>query len=112
MPSWVPENRRWQLSRILSNTGCGFSIDSLMTWSTSAAAVCRSSVSRVSLNRRTFSIAITAWSAKSWSRSICRCGVSPGSGQAMLIAPIGTPSFCIGAAINRCQLPVFASVRS
>ena len=47
-----------------------------MTFSTSAVAVCCSSDSvrsRVlactSLNSRTFSIAITAWSAKVWSNS-------------------------------------------
>ena len=40
--------------------------DSLITRSTSAIAVCRSSASRVSLNKRTFSMATTAWSAKDW----------------------------------------------
>jgi hypothetical protein len=41
-----------------------------MTLRISAVAVCRSSASLVSLNRRTFSIAITAWSAKVLSSSI------------------------------------------
>ena len=41
----------------------------LMTCSTSAVAVCCSSASFVSLNRRTFWIAITAWSAKVLSSS-------------------------------------------
>ena len=42
-----------------------------MTRSISAVAVCRSSASCVSLNSRTFSIAITAWSAKVCSSAIC-----------------------------------------
>ena len=66
-------NRRWQLSRILSNTGAVSATELLMTCSTSAVAVCCSSASCVSLNSRTFSIAITAWSAKVCSSAIsCR----------------------------------------
>ena len=62
-------NSRSQLSRILSNTGWVSATELLMTCSTSAVAVCCSSASVVSLSRRTFSIAITAWSAKVLSRS-------------------------------------------
>ena len=51
---------RWQLSRILSNTGRVSATELLTTCSTSALAVCRSSACCVSLNRRTFSMAITA----------------------------------------------------
>jgi hypothetical protein len=40
-----------------------------MTCNTSEVAVCRSSASRVSVMRRAFSIAITAWAAK-LSRSV------------------------------------------
>ena len=47
-----------------SNTGARSKVDWLITCSTSAVAVCCSSASLVSLNRRTFSIAITAWSEK------------------------------------------------
>ena len=43
----------------------------LITCSTSAVAVCCSSASCVSLNSRTFWIAITAWSAKVCSSAIC-----------------------------------------
>ncbi len=53
-----------------SNTGCVSVTEPLMTRRISAVAVCRSSASVVSLNRRTFSIAITAWSANVCSRSI------------------------------------------
>ena len=56
-----------------------------MTRRISAVAVCRSSASCVSLNRRTFSIAITAWSAKVCSSSIwCAAeapGLAPGDGE-------------------------------
>ena len=64
MPWPVLANRRWQLSRIVSKTGLRVGDRPLITRSTSAVAVCCSSASRVSLKRRTFSIAITAWSAK------------------------------------------------
>ena len=47
-----------------SNTGCTSLGELAMTFRISAVAVCRSSASRVSLNSRTFSIAMTAWSAK------------------------------------------------
>jgi hypothetical protein len=42
-----------------------------MTFRISAVAVCCSSASFVSLNRRTFSMAIAAWSAKVFSSEIC-----------------------------------------
>ena len=63
-------NRCWQLSRILSNTGAVSATELLITCSTSAVAVCCSSASLVSLNRRAFWIAITAWSAKVLSSAI------------------------------------------
>ena len=53
-----------------------------MTLRISAVAVCRSSASLVSLNRRTFSIAITAWSAKVLSSAICLSVNGRGSGAA------------------------------
>ncbi len=63
---------------IVSNTGCTSICDWLITRRISLVAVCCSSASvrsrlRVSssLNRRTFSIAITAWSAKVCSSAIC-----------------------------------------
>jgi hypothetical protein len=49
---------------IASNTGCTSVGELLITLRTSAVAVCLSSASFVSLNRRTFSIAITAWSQR------------------------------------------------
>src|SRR5262245_52440694 len=51
-----------------SNTGCTSSGELAITFRMSAVAVCRSSASLVSLNSRTFWIAITAWSAKVCSR--------------------------------------------
>ena len=56
----MPEKMRSALATIASNTGCT-SVGVLeMTRRISAVAVCCSSASFVSLNRRTFSIAITA----------------------------------------------------
>jgi len=49
-----------ELSATASNTGCTSVGEPLMTLRISAVAVWRSSASRVSLNRRTLSIAITA----------------------------------------------------
>ena len=72
MPSCSVANRCWPLSRILSNTGAVSATELLMTCSTSAVAVCCSSASLVSLNRRAFWIAITAWSANvAGARSPC-----------------------------------------
>ena len=58
--------------------GLDVGLDRLMTRSTSAVAVCRASASvssrlraSSSVNSRTFSMAITAWSAKVWSSAIC-----------------------------------------
>jgi hypothetical protein len=74
-----------------------------MTFSTSLVAVwyssdsCRSPVrSRSSLNRRTFSIAITAWSAKVLSSSICLSLNASASRRVTLMAPIGLPFCSIG----------------
>src|SRR4030095_14820052 len=58
-------------STIVSSTGW-MSVGELeIARKISAVAICRSNASFVSLNSRTFSIAITAWSAKVWRRLIC-----------------------------------------
>ena len=62
---------RFDRSAIASNTGCTSDGELAMTFRISAVAVCRSSASRVSLNSRTFSMAITAWSANVCSSVIC-----------------------------------------
>ncbi len=49
-----------------------------------------------SLNSRTFSIAITAWSAKVFNRSICLSLNGWISWRVTVIAPIGSPSRSIG----------------
>ena len=59
-------------SSIASNTGARLPGEALITCSTSAVAVCCSSASRCSVISRAFSIAITAWSAKFCTSSICR----------------------------------------
>ena len=58
------------------------SASSQITRRISAVAVCCSSASFVSLNRRTFSMAMTAWSAKVLSSAICLSVNGPASGRA------------------------------
>ena len=84
-------NRCRPLSTIFSKTGCGSAIEPLMTSSTSAVAVCRSRASCVSLNRRTFSIAITAWSAKVCSSDCSLASKAPSLRRVSAIAPMPTP---------------------
>ena len=80
------------VSRMASNTGCTSVGDSLMTLRIAAVAVWRASASLVSLNSRTFSIAITAWSAKVCSNCTW-CGVNcPASLRVTPIIPIEPPS--------------------
>ena len=66
----LPANSRSQLARIVSNTGVVSAIELLIAARTSPEARCWSSASFVSLNRRTFSIAIAAWSPKVCSSAI------------------------------------------
>ena len=58
----------------------------------SAVAVCCSRASFVSLNNRTFSMAMTAWSAKVCSSATCRSVKSCASVRRRMIAPSATPS--------------------
>ena len=55
-------NRNADMASVCS-TGCTSIGELAITFRISVVAVCRSSASCVSLNSRTFSIAITAWSA-------------------------------------------------
>jgi len=84
------------LSSIASKTGPRSPGDELITWRTSAVAVCWSRASRVSAMSRAFSIAMTAWSAKILSRLICLSVNDRVSRLIMVIAPIGSPSRSIG----------------
>ena len=72
-----------------SNTGWVSVAELLMTCSISAVAVCCSSASFVSLNRRTFSIAITAWSAKVLQQLGLALRRLARVGQATTMAPTG-----------------------
>ena len=81
------------------NTGSSSPGELLMTCSTSEVAVCCSSASEssrvracTSSNSRTFSIAITAWSAKVVSSSICLSVNGLTSVRCKPMAPIGMPS--------------------
>ena len=63
-----------------------------MTCNTSAVAVCWSSASRVSVRSRAFSIAMTAWSAKVRTSSICLSANGSNRFRARLIVPSTAPS--------------------
>ena len=62
---------RIAFSSIASNTGARSPGEELMTCNTSAVAVCCSNASRVSVNSRAFSIAMTACAAKFCNSAIC-----------------------------------------
>ena len=81
------------------STGCTSPGELEMTRRISLIAVCCSSDSLVSLNRRTFSIAITAWSAKVRSSAICLSVSGPGSRRTTLIAPITTSPRSMGITV-------------
>ena len=82
-----------------SNTGCSSPGELEMTRSTSDVAVCCSNDSESSRvracsasNSRTFSIAITAWSAKVVTSSICLSVNGRTSERSTTMTPIGVPS--------------------
>ena len=86
-----------------------------MTCSTSEVAVCCSSASdksRVractSSNRRTFSIAITAWSAKVATSSICLSVNGRTALRCKMMTPIGVPSRSKGTPSTVRMPPIFA----
>ena len=110
---------RVAFSSMAWNTGSSSPGELEMTCSTSEVAVCCSSDSlrssvrwRSSLNSRTFSMAITACAANTFSNSSCRFGMEPASAQAPTIAPNGTPSRSIGTASMLRHAPTAACVRS
>ena len=80
------------LCTMASNTGCVSAGELLITLKISAVAVCRSNASLVSSNSRTFSIAITAWSAKVDTNSICLSVKGRTCERVSAITPIGVPS--------------------
>ena len=90
---------------IVANTGSTVVGERLITRRISLVAVCWSNASvrswlRASsaVNSRTFSIAITAWSANVFSRAIWRSGNAPGRACDIAMAPTGTLSRRIGTA--------------
>jgi hypothetical protein len=76
----------------LSNTGAVSAIELEIAPSTSPDAFCCSSASFVSLNRRTFSIAIAAWSAKVRLSAICLSLNGLTSARRRNMVPNGLPS--------------------
>ena len=95
---------------IVSKTGCTSFGDWLITRRISAVAVCCSKASFVSLNSRTFSIAITAWSAKVCRSAICVSENGPGSGRPTTMAPKGVCSRSRGTATTLRKDPLSAGV--
>ena len=98
MPNFASQIRV-AFSSIASNTGSSSPGELEMTCNTSEVAVCCSSASdssRVractSSNSRTFSIAITAWSAKVVTSSICLSVNGRTVRRVSTITPIGIPS--------------------
>ena len=86
-----------ELSSMFSNTGAVSASDPLITRSTSAEAVCRSSASWVSLNIRAFWIAITAWSPKVLSSASSLSVKALGGWRNTQIEPTPRFSHSIGA---------------
>ena len=80
------------------STGCTSVGEAEITCRISLVAVCRSSASCVSLNSRTFSIAITAWSANEVTSSISLSLNSLASWRPSVSTPMATPSRSIGTA--------------
>jgi hypothetical protein len=87
----------------------------LMTLNTSAVAVClaKASVNSAfrassSVNRRTFSMAMTAWSATVLNSSTCASENRPGRSRMTPIVPIGLPSRSIGTLMMPRQPPATA----
>ena len=104
-PRELGAQRRAALPAILSKTGWTSVGELEMTRRISPVAVCCSSVSvrsrfraSSSVNRRTFSMAMTAWSAKVLRSSTCRRENGPGLTPPTVIAPSGCPSRSIGTA--------------
>jgi hypothetical protein len=64
-----PPTSLFARSAIASKTGCTSEGERAITFRMSAVAVCRSNASFVSLNSRTFSMAMTAWSATGLQKS-------------------------------------------
>ena len=92
-PSSSPPNRCWQLSRILSNTGCASAIELLMTCSTSAVAVCCSSASlRLVEQAHVLDRDHRLVGEGLQQRDLARRRTAAASRAVTLITPIGSPS--------------------
>ena len=81
-----------------SNTGCTSDGELAITFRISAVAVRCSSASCVSLNSRTFSIAMAAWSAKVRSSAMCLSSKGCTSVRRTRIEPSARPSRSSGTA--------------
>ena len=93
-------------SAMMSNTGCTSVGEALITCSTSEVAVCRSSASLVSLNRRAFWMAMTAWSANVRSCAISLSLNGRGGERTRSMVPMPRPCQSIGALISE-KLPTW-----
>ena len=83
-----------------SNTGCTSDGELAITFRISAVAVCRSSASLGLVEQATFSIAITAWSAKVWSRASCLSEkANPVCGWVTMMVPMPRLSWISGTKV-------------
>ena len=80
-----------------SNTGCVSVTDPLITRSTSEVAVWRSSACCVSVKRRTFSMAITAWSTKDSASDTSRASKAPARSRHSTSTPVHWSARSIGS---------------
>ena len=104
MASSAPQTRA-ALAAIASMTGCTSVGELEITRRTSAVAVCWPSVSiraalraSSSLKSRTFSMAITAWSAKVFRSATCLSVKGATSVRRIVMTPMATPSRTSGTA--------------
>jgi hypothetical protein len=107
-----PSSNRLELCAIASSTGCTSVGEPLITRRISLVAVCRSSASWVSLNKRAFSIAMTAWSAKVCSSATSLSENRPGSARQTATPPMTSPLRIIGTATELRQPPSSAAAFS
>jgi len=95
-PAFSAAHRVVAAAAMASNTGCTSVGELEITRRISAVAVCCSSASFVSLNNRTFSMAITAWSANVVTRPICLSVKARTSLRQIKKVPMSMPSLSIG----------------
>ena len=106
--SLLASHSRAAFSATASSTGWISVGELAMTPKISLVAVCCSNDSLSSLNSRTFSMAITAWSAKVVTSSICRSVNGMTFFRQTENVPIGVPSRSMGTKDSACPIRLAA----